>query len=1053
MNAELERDFQAPGPWHRGAPFWAWNGRLDPAELRRQIRLMKRMGLGGFFMHSRVGLDTAYLSEEWFACIEACVDEARAQGMIAWLYDEDRWPSGAAGGLVTREERWRRRSLVMETVSDPRDLAWTDEVVAAFRATVEGPVARGVKRIPRGDRPEALGAGEQVLAFRVEVETPSPWYNGAAYLDTLNPQAVKRFIAVTHEAYRKRFASRFGREIPGIFTDEPNHAPRLGGATDRGLPWTKSLPSVFRARYGYDLVPHLVELYFDVEGAPMTPARWHYHDCVTHLFVDSFGRQVGEWCTEHGLLFTGHLLCEDTLSQQARAVGSCMRFYEHMGLPGMDLLTERWRAYTTAKQVASSARQLGRRWRLTETYGCTGWDFPFLGHKGLGDWQAALGINLRCQHLAWYTMAGEAKRDYPAAISWQSPWWELYPKVEDYFARVNAALSRGEEVRDLLVVHPVESTWTMIRVGWTEDPRVKAFDQGLLSLEDTLLGAHVDFDYGDEEILARRASVAKKGGRATLRVGKASYTAVVVPAMLTIRSSTLALLERFREAGGCVVFAGEPAGFVDAVPSDKARGLASRAVTAPAAGPELAAAVEPARRLRILDASGGELSAALYQLREDKDAFVLFVCNTGLEGAERSRGVFDQPRIVDRRASYPSVRVRLLAPTEGLPLELDPERGDAWAAEATRGPDGSWTVATGLPAQGSRLLVFPKEREGEVRPQRPRLVDARRMELDGERWEILLSEDNVLPLDRPGFRVGEGEWQAADEVLRVDRRIRDSLGMPHRGGQMVQPWCRQPSSDGPRAAVALCYRFEVDTIPAGPLYLCLEEPTRWSASLNGQPLPTQNDCGWWVDPSMRRVPVDPALLREGTNEVSLAGTYGEDHPGLEIVYLLGRFGTAVDGASARVTEEPRALSLGDWVPRGLAFYSGSVSYCRRVSSSRKPGDRVFMQVPEYKGVAVRVVVDGRSAGVIGWEPNEIEITDLLPEGEKAVDVRIEVVGHRRNSHGPLHHAKKWPAWTGPAQFVTTGVDWSESYQLVPCGLARPPVILVRRPVRESEGEQ
>ncbi len=252
-----------------------------------------------------------------------------------------------------------------------------------------------------------------------------------------------------------------------------------------------------------------MELFLDVDGRPFSPARWHYHDCVTHLFVDSFGRQIGEWCRENGLQFTGHVLYEDTLSLQTTVVGSAMRFYEHMQLPGMDLLTERWRAYTTAKQVSSAARQFGRRLRLTETYGCTGWDFPFAGHKALGDWQAALGINLRCQHLAWYTMEAEAKRDYPAAISWQSPWWQAYPKVEDYFARINAVTSRGAEVRDLLVVHPVESTWLMVRLGWLDEPAVKRFDLQLVALEDALLGAHVDFDYGDEEILSRKAAVSK----------------------------------------------------------------------------------------------------------------------------------------------------------------------------------------------------------------------------------------------------------------------------------------------------------------------------------------------------------------------------------------------------------------------------------------------------------------------------------------------------------------------------------------------------------------
>ncbi len=66
--------FSTPGSAYRGKPFWAWNGTLTPDELRIQIRHMHHMGLGGFFMHSRVGLNTPYLSEEWFECVNACIE-------------------------------------------------------------------------------------------------------------------------------------------------------------------------------------------------------------------------------------------------------------------------------------------------------------------------------------------------------------------------------------------------------------------------------------------------------------------------------------------------------------------------------------------------------------------------------------------------------------------------------------------------------------------------------------------------------------------------------------------------------------------------------------------------------------------------------------------------------------------------------------------------------------------------------------------------------------------------------------------------------------------
>ena len=73
---DLFTRFSEPDVDFRAAPFWAWNAKLEPKELRRQIRIMKEMGLGGFFMHSRVGLDTEYLGKDWFKCIRACIDSS-----------------------------------------------------------------------------------------------------------------------------------------------------------------------------------------------------------------------------------------------------------------------------------------------------------------------------------------------------------------------------------------------------------------------------------------------------------------------------------------------------------------------------------------------------------------------------------------------------------------------------------------------------------------------------------------------------------------------------------------------------------------------------------------------------------------------------------------------------------------------------------------------------------------------------------------------------------------------------------------------------------------
>jgi len=64
---DLKKDFLKPGKDYRSAPFWSWNDKLCSDELVRQVKDMKEHGMGGFFMHSREGLETEYLTEahEW----------------------------------------------------------------------------------------------------------------------------------------------------------------------------------------------------------------------------------------------------------------------------------------------------------------------------------------------------------------------------------------------------------------------------------------------------------------------------------------------------------------------------------------------------------------------------------------------------------------------------------------------------------------------------------------------------------------------------------------------------------------------------------------------------------------------------------------------------------------------------------------------------------------------------------------------------------------------------------------------------------------------------
>jgi len=297
-------------------------------------------------------------------------------------------------------------------------------------------------------------------------------------------------------------------------------------------------------------------------------------------------------------------------------------------------------------------------------------------------------------------------------------------------------------------------------------------------------------------------------------------------------------------------------------------------------------------------------------------------------------------------------------------------------------------------------------------------------------------------LDRPSFRIGGGDGQGPEEVLRVDHAVRDALGIPHRGGQMVQPWAREVPEQPKSVPVALTYTFEAEAIPTGDLFVAIEQPATFLVSVNGTRIDTDADCGWWVDRSLRKLPIDPSIIRLGINEIALECHYTELHPGLEIVYLLGSFGTQVKGTAVGITAPPSKLKLGDWCSQGLAFYGGNVSYRVALKHELPKGSRLFVQIPKYEGVGVRVLVDGQPAGIIGWEPNEVDITDFL--SWPMADLCIEVIGHRRNSHGPLHLTDRYAHGIGPFSFNTGGEAWTDDYVLMPCGLTAPPQLVVRK---------
>ena len=475
---------------YRPIPFWSWNEKLEPDETARQVRVMDKAGIGGFFMHARGGLQTEYMGDEWFSNVDEAAKEAKQCGMYPWAYDENGWPSGFGDGKVN--------GLGIEY--QQKYLRMSDTEIS------ENFIAK---------------SGEHWFYFDV-----NPFY-----VDTLDKKVIKEFIDVAYTPYYEKYKN----EIEGFFTDEPQ-------ISRNGIPWSFVFEDEYQKRYGENILEHLEELFMPVFDYKNTRVR--FWKMVTDLFSENYFKQIYDWCDSRNLKFTGHLVLEETFIEQLTPNGACMPHYEYFHMTGMDWLGRPINDCLTPKQVSSVSEQLGKDRVLSETFALCGHNVSFAELKGIYEWQMVHGINMLCQHLEGYSLRGIRKRDYPPAMYCQQPWWSEYRKFVDAMSREGMLLSKGEKTADVLLIHPMTTAWTMFDNG--ENKGIDELNEKFLTVIKDLEQKHILFHLGDETIMERHAKVV--GDK--MVIGKQKYSTILNPCGETLLPTTQKLLKEFAENGG-----------------------------------------------------------------------------------------------------------------------------------------------------------------------------------------------------------------------------------------------------------------------------------------------------------------------------------------------------------------------------------------------------------------------------------------------------------------------------------------------------------------------
>lgn len=728
----LKEGFRNPPREYSMEPLWSWNGTLEREKLIWQIDQMVEKGVYGAYMHSRDGLDqsgTPYFSKGFWDAVETSVAHGAKVGFRTWMYDEDKWPSGDAGGRTRAVNPERYTALgIWPRTEDVRGNSRirlshkNAKAVVAAKVSGEGIDAGSLVDVTsineRGEEWQAP-AGEWRLFVFEPVQRPIPLPN------YLNPDAVKEFLNNTYEEYAKRVSAHFGKTIPGSFFDEIFNIV---------LAWDPLLEERFRREKGYELRPMLPLLF--AEGGPRAiKVRCDYFDVYTRQYEEAWFKQISEWCARHNLMLTGHT------NEELHAIldqGDYFRTWRHPQMPGTD--NEDFR-YTfprvvgswKPKQLSSVAHMYGRRRAMVEALGGAGWTITLEEARYGVNMLAAYGLNSFVMHLFHYTTgAVESMDDWPNSWFFQNPYWKYFKKFADYTSRVSYMGSQGEHVADVAVLYPVEEVWSQ-PVSRGRRERAAAVE-----LTDELVRNQIDFDMVDTDTLIKAQPA--EGGRA--RIGTETYRVLILPDTETVSARAYARVAELAAKGLKVIALGRvPRHSAEKGAEDPEVLKVSSSLFASREN-VVAGMAETIARVRKwgsadLNVVSGEGSVLRYTHRRTKDLDIYFLAN----GEQRPF----------------AGRLRFAA--SGGVERWDAETGETMGLAVAGREAGGTLLDIALGPWQAHFVVFDRSQGAAAAPAIPRVISS--VDLNGP-WRMQLAPTEL-----------DDQWKADPGETRVEVPVAD----------------------------------------------------------------------------------------------------------------------------------------------------------------------------------------------------------------------------------------------------------------------------------------
>lgn len=570
--AEIKQNFENPPTDCKPHTRWWWMGNTGrPEDITFQLEEMHAKGMGGVEQISMAEVyekgNVPYLSDEFLEMLKFTVQTAKRLGMEVslnfggpgWIIGGD-WvpPADRSKDLVPTAIDLvgpQRFSGPLPTALRKTRRSWEhytpnlagDEVLQAVVAgkVIDGKIdERSLQILTPAVTPQHTLEWEvppghwRLMAFWLK------FIGDGTAVDHFNSAAMQRYCDYLGGKFQQAFCEEFGKTVDSFFCDSFELANSASG-----IYWSTGLFAEFQKFKGYDLIPYLPAIWWEIDD--ISPKiRYDVNHFLHHQGLEAFFKTFLTWCENHGV--KGRIQAYGFTTDNLEASG-------RTHIPEMEITAGEKDAVPwfdtrigPKKYVASGAHLYGRNIVSVEAYTFMHWE---LYRTTLEELKIASDNYLRAGGNKFYNhgysyspekdIAVSRSIGFAARINHENIWWKYYPLLANYIARCSWLLRQGHFAPDIALYSPLANQWTLNVLNarkWTRE-----FDWG--DLGKLLIANGYDYDLINDDILQNHARI--ENGQ--IQVREMRYKILVIPNIQALPLETLQFIQKYVQNGGVAV--------------------------------------------------------------------------------------------------------------------------------------------------------------------------------------------------------------------------------------------------------------------------------------------------------------------------------------------------------------------------------------------------------------------------------------------------------------------------------------------------------------------